>query len=95
MREQRRWCAISVDVANLRLDTAAMDRAVWQEYLAQAERNVVETEKRVARHREMVAELERGGHRTTAARGMLAAFERFLVMHLADCNRLRKELGGG
>jgi hypothetical protein len=71
-----------------------MDRAVWQEHLAQAERHLVEAEKRVARQREIVAELERAGHRATAARGMLAAFERLLAMHLADCSRLRKELGG-
>ena len=61
--------------------------------MAQAEWLVVEAEKRVARQREIVAELERDGHRTTAARGMLAAFERLLAMHLADCNRLRKEHG--
>jgi hypothetical protein len=73
--------------------TGAMDRAVWQEHLAQAERHVVEAEKRVARQREIVADLERNGHRATAARGLLAAFERLLAMHLADRERLRRELG--
>jgi hypothetical protein len=72
-----------------------MDRAIWQEHLAQAERHAVEAYDRVARQREIVAELECSGHQTTAARGMLAAFERLLAMHLADRNRLRKELGGG
>lgn len=69
--------------------------AVWQAHLSQVERDVIEAHNRVARQREIVAELERIGHRTTAARGMLAAFERLLTMHLADRNRLRKELGGG
>jgi hypothetical protein len=70
-----------------------MDRAVWQEHLAQTEWHIVEAEKRVARQREIVAELERDGHRTTAARSRLAAFERLLSMHLADRQRLRGELG--
>jgi hypothetical protein len=70
-----------------------MDRAVWQKHLAQIEWHVVEAEKRVARQREIVAELERAGRRATAARGLLAAFERLLAMHLADRQRLRKELG--
>jgi hypothetical protein len=73
--------------------TGAMDRAVWQEHLAQTEWHIVEAEKRVARQREIVAELERDGHRATAARGLLAAFERLLAMHLADRQRLRRELG--
>jgi hypothetical protein len=70
-----------------------MDRAVWQEHLAQTEWHVLEAEKRVARQREVVAELEREGRRTTAARGLLVAFERLLDMHLADRRRLRRELG--
>jgi hypothetical protein len=73
--------------------TGAMDRAVWQQHLAQIEWHVIEAEKRVARQREIVAELERDGRRATAARGLLAAFERLLAMHLADRQRLRKELG--
>jgi hypothetical protein len=73
--------------------TGAVDRVIWQEHLAQAERHVVEAEKRVARQREIVADLERNGHRATAARGLLAAFERLLAMHLADRERIRRELG--
>jgi hypothetical protein len=69
-----------------------MDSTVWQEHLAQAELHIVEAERRVARQREIVEMLERDGHRTTAARGMLAAFGRFLAMYLADRQRLRREL---
>lgn len=68
-------------------------RTLWQEHLAQAERHVVEAERRIARQREIIASLERDGQRPTAARGLLAAFETFLAMHLADRDRLRKELG--
>jgi len=70
-----------------------MDRAVWQEHLAETERRVVEAERRVAQQRAIVEELERDGRRSTAARSRLAAFERLLAMHLADSQRLRKELG--
>lgn len=70
-----------------------MDRTVWQEHLDQAERHVVEAERCVARQHEIVEQLERDGHRTTAARGLLVAFERLLAMHLADRQRLRREMG--
>jgi hypothetical protein len=70
-----------------------MDRAVWEEHLAQTEWHIVEAEKRVARQREIVAELERDGRRATAARSRLAAFERLLAMHLSDREQLRRELG--
>ena len=73
--------------------TGAMDRAVWQEHLAQIEWRIVEAERRVACQRGIVAELERNGHRATAARGLLAAFERLLSMHLSDRQGLRGELG--
>ena len=69
-----------------------MDRAVWQEHLAQVERHIVEAEKRVARQREIVEMAERDGRRATAARSRLAAFETLLAMHLADHQRLRREL---
>jgi hypothetical protein len=70
-----------------------MDRAAWEEHLAQIEWHVIEAEKRVARQREIIAELERDGRRTTVARGLLAAYERLLAMHLADRQQLRKQLG--
>jgi hypothetical protein len=67
-------------------------RTLWQEHLAQAERHIVEAERRIARQREIIAALERNGQRPTAARGLLAAFETLLAMHLADRDRLRKEV---
>jgi hypothetical protein len=70
-----------------------MGHAVWQERLAEIERHIVEAEKRVARQREIVAELKRDGRRVTAARGLLAAFEELLSMHLADRQWVREEMG--
>jgi len=69
-----------------------MDRAVWEEHLAQTEGHIVEAEKRVARQRAIVEQRERNGHAAAAARSRLAAFERLLAMHLADRQRLRNEL---
>jgi hypothetical protein len=43
-----------------------MDRAVWQEHLAEIERHIIEVAKRVACQREIVAVLERDGRRATA-----------------------------
>jgi hypothetical protein len=79
--------------SSIEMATGAMNRAAWQEHLAQIEWHIVEAEKRVARQREIVSELERAGRRATAARGLLAAFETLLSMHLADRQRVRRELG--
>ncbi len=70
-----------------------MQRALCQEQLAQVELQVAECEKAVGRQREIVAELERGGLEVTQARRLLLFFEESLVMHVADRDRLRKELG--
>ena len=56
--------------------------------LAQAERHVTEAEARIARQREIIAELDRDGHERTAAkaRQLLATFQQ--TLDLAR-NRLR------
>ncbi len=71
------------------------DRVQLREHLALAERHVAEGERVVARQREIVAELERDGHDAAAAqaRQLLAQFEELLALHVADRDRLRKELG--
>ena len=48
-----------------------IDRAVWQEHLVATEQHIVEAEKRVASQREIIAELERDGHRTRVSRDNL------------------------
>ena len=47
----------------------------------------------VARQRELVAKLERDGHPTFQAVETLAQFEELLGLHIADRDRLRRELG--
>ena len=64
-----------------------------QEHLARAERHVEEGERHVARQGQLVAELERDGRDSQEARKLLRQFEAWLALHIADCDRLRKELG--
>jgi len=65
-----------------------MDRT----FLAQAERHVSEGEKTIAHQRHIIAQLERDGHDTPAACDLLAIFETTQALHVADRDRLRKEL---
>lgn len=70
-----------------------MDRALWQEHLAQAERHVGLGEAHMAKQRAIIAELERDGHDTRAARDLLHQLEQMQELHVANRDRLRKELG--
>jgi hypothetical protein len=47
----------------------------------------------VDRQREIVAELKRHGHEWRQAMDLLHQFEEKQAMHVADRDRLRKELG--
>ena len=68
-------------------------RAMLQQNLALAERHIAEGEIRITRQREMIAELERDGHDTTAAQGLLAVFQHTMALYVADRERLQNELG--
>jgi len=69
-----------------------MDREMLQNELEMAERHVLEGEHHVARQREIVAELARDGHNTSKAAILLRTFEDLQAIHVADRDRLRKEL---
>jgi hypothetical protein len=69
-----------------------MDRATLQDRLAAAERHVAEAERHVAAQREFLAQLQREGHDTAQAKRLLEQFEEVLAIHIADRDRLRKEL---
>ena len=72
-----------------------IDRALWQEHLAQAERHVTLGETHVAKQRGIVAELERDGHDARIARDLLAELEQMQALHVANRDRLREDLGVG
>lgn len=71
----------------------SMERAVLLEYSALAERHVVEGARHLSRQREIVAETEAVGRDATLARELLHTFEATQATHVADRNRLLRELG--
>jgi len=62
------------------------------EHLAQAERHVAQGELHLIRQREIIDELERGGHDTASARDLLLKLEETQALHIADRDRIRAEL---
>jgi len=76
----------------LRAYSRRMDLTLIEAHLAVAEEHIAQGERHVARQRELVGLLCRGGYDTTAARALLQTFEQSQAMHLADRDRLRKEL---
>jgi PAS domain S-box-containing protein len=71
--------------------SSARERATLLEY-SMARRHVATGEQNVARQREIVARLERGGHNSLVAKSLLASFEELQNMHIAHRDRLEKAL---
>jgi hypothetical protein len=71
-----------------------MDRTVIIEHLALAQKHIVEGELRVRQQREYVAKLASRGEDTGLSKRILARLEAVLAMHVADCDRLIRELDG-
>ena len=69
-----------------------MDQQMLKRHLAQAEEYIATGDKNIARQREVIAELERGGHQTRQAIATLAQSEGLQAMHLADRDRILREL---
>jgi hypothetical protein len=69
-----------------------MDRAVLQGQLQMAEDLVQRTEENIVFQRRMIATLDRGGHDVRAARMFLRRLEAKQAKHVADRDRLFKEL---
>ena len=69
-----------------------MDKALIRDHLALAERHVSQGYRHVAHQKQIICDLENGGHDTTTARSLLGNFEDVLRMHIADRDRLKKEL---
>ena len=70
-----------------------LERDLLRTSLAVAERHVAEAEHEVARQRMIVAGLALRGRDSGRATQLLRRFEKLLAMHVADRDRLRKELG--
>jgi hypothetical protein len=71
-----------------------MDRDMLQRHLAQAEAHIKTGQKNIARQRELIVQLERDGHDTASAQTALTQFEELQALHIADRERILRELGG-
>jgi hypothetical protein len=78
--------------ASMRMMTQSAPYQLY-DYLAQAERHVKEGQDVLSRQHKTIAELKRGGHDAADALQLLADFEEIQALHVADRDRLRKELG--
>jgi len=70
-----------------------IDRKMLERHLRQAERHVAAGQQHISRQRELIAQLERDDHDTSAAKSLLAQFEELQMMHIAHRDRLGRELG--
>ena len=70
-----------------------IDRATLEQHLTLAEMHVAQGIEHIARQRELIAKLRRGGHSLLRATDTLAQFEDLLDLHIADRDRLLHELG--
>jgi hypothetical protein len=69
-----------------------MDRATLEQLLREAESLLHRGERNIAHQREVIGTLERGGHDATAAKMFLRRLESAQARHIADRNRLFKQL---
>jgi hypothetical protein len=70
-----------------------MNRDLLAKQLLRAEAFITRGDRRVARQRRIVARLERDGHDTTEARKVLMEFVLRREMHIAERDRLSRQLG--
>ena len=63
-----------------------------EKHLAQAERHVAQGERHMEQQRALAEKMEHDGHDTQEAYKLLAQFEGLQDLHVADGDRLRREL---
>jgi hypothetical protein len=71
-----------------------MDRAMTLSHLALAERHVARGYEHIASQIRIIASLANNGHDTAVAERLLLTFEDIQRSHVADRDRLKKELAG-
>jgi hypothetical protein len=70
-----------------------MDRALAEQHLTLAERLIAQSQSLIVRQRQLIAEIEGNGHDSATARELLRQFQETQAIHVADRDRLLKELG--
>jgi hypothetical protein len=71
-----------------------MDRDMLERHLAQAQAHIETGYKNIARQRQVIAHMEREGQDTASARDTLTQFEESQALHIADRERILRELQG-
>jgi hypothetical protein len=69
-----------------------MDQEMLKRHLAEAEEHIATVDKNIARQRDVIAQLERDGRDTASARIFLHEFEQLQARHIAERERLLREL---
>jgi|GEM_PF-1872635 hypothetical protein len=69
-----------------------MDKQLVEQYLKLAKQHVAQGRRHITRQKQIIFELTRGQQDTSQARGLLSTFEELQLMHVAERNRLQKEL---
>jgi len=72
-----------------------MDRALVEQHLTVAERHVAQGQSIIVRQQKLVAQTEARGRDSVAARQLLRLFQETQAIHVADRDRLLKELDLG
>lgn len=71
-----------------------MENGMLETHLAQARRHVADGERHIANQRATLARLDRKGLDTIEAKKLLKTFEELQQLHIADRDRLERELAG-
>ena len=69
-----------------------MDRKLIEQHLKLARQHVAEGRRHIARQKQIIIKLMQGQHDTSQARRLLSTYEELQLMHIAERNRLQKEL---
>jgi chorismate synthase len=69
-----------------------MSQSILRRHLEEAESRIQRVQGSVDHHREAVSTLERDGQDPTVAVALLRVFEKALAVHVADRDRLLKDL---
>jgi hypothetical protein len=69
-----------------------MDKQLVEQHLKMAKQHVAQGRRHIARQKQIIVKLRRGQHDTSQARQLLSTFEELQLMHIAERNRLQKEL---
>lgn len=70
----------------------AMDKTAIERDLARVEHHVRQGEQIIARQRDIITGLERGGHDTAQAKTLLGQLEETQALHVGHRERLRRQL---